>query len=82
MAMKPTSLRSEEEKAFWQKLVLPEEEGRWIRDWVGGYRWFRSPNVIQLERYRSSADMARIRIVLLGNYGRPDLLVERLDITP
>jgi hypothetical protein len=53
-------------EAFWQKLVLPEEERRWDRDWEGSFRWFRSPNVIRLERYRSSEDMARIRTVLLG----------------
>jgi hypothetical protein len=51
---------------LFRRLVLPEEERRWIRDWEGSYRWFRSPNVIQLEHYRSSTDMARIRKVILG----------------
>ena len=51
----------QDEHAFWQKLVLPEEERRWIRDWRGGYRWFRSPNVIQLERYRDTVGMDKIR---------------------
>ena len=51
--------------AFWQKLVLPEEERRWFHDWDGGYRWFRSSNVVQLERYRSREEMARIRGSLL-----------------
>ena len=43
--------RTKEEEAFWQKLVLPQED----RDspWDGiGYRWFRSPNVVALEHYR------------------------------
>jgi hypothetical protein len=75
-------IRRRNDDAFWQRLVLPEEERRWIRDWEGSYRWFRSVNVIPLERYRSSADMARIRTVLLGRYGRPDLLVERFYVAP
>lgn len=63
--MKPQR-RSEREEAFWQRLTKPEEERRWIRDWRGSYRWFRSPNVIRLELYRSQAEMERIRSVLLG----------------
>jgi hypothetical protein len=69
--MQPTSLRSEEEEAFWRRLVLPEEERRQIRDWEGSYRWFRSPNVIRLELYRSPAEMARIRAVLLRSSPLP-----------
>jgi hypothetical protein len=45
---------------------MPEEERRWVRDWEGSYRWFRSSNVVKLELYRSPADMARIRAVLLS----------------
>ena len=37
--------RQGKDDAFWQRLVLPEEERRWIREWEGSYRWFRSPNV-------------------------------------
>ena len=66
--MQPTSLRSEKEEAFWQRLCLPEEERRWIRDWEGGYRWFRSPNVIPLERYRDRVGMDRIRVRLLRKW--------------
>ena len=62
--MRPNPL-PEDEHTFWQKLILPEEERRWIRDWEGGYRWFRSPNVIQLERYRGRGEMAKIRDHLL-----------------
>jgi hypothetical protein len=64
--MQPIRHREEKGTAFWQRFVLPEEERRWIRDWEGSFRWFRSSNVVQLEHYRSSTDMNRIRTVLLG----------------
>ena len=64
--MSTTTQCRKEDETFWQKMVLPEEQRRWVRDWEGSYRWFRSPNVVCLERYRSPADMARIRKVLLG----------------
>jgi hypothetical protein len=39
--------------AFWRKLVLPQEERiRLGIPWHGGYRWFRSPNVVCLEQWR------------------------------
>lgn len=43
----------EREDAFWQKLILPEED-RLANGVVyrGGYRWFRSPHIIPIERYR------------------------------
>jgi hypothetical protein len=41
----------DKEQAFWQKLVLPEEDRQY--PWDGkGYRWFRSANIIPIERYR------------------------------
>jgi hypothetical protein len=52
MTIEPLKHRSSQDDAFWQRLVLPEGERRWLRDWEGSYRWFRSPNVVQLERYR------------------------------
>ena len=40
-----------DENAFWQKLILPQEERS--TPWEGkGYRWFRSPNVVPLEQWR------------------------------
>jgi hypothetical protein len=33
--------------------------------WDGGFRWFRSANVVDLQRYRSSAEKERIRTALL-----------------
>jgi hypothetical protein len=56
-----------DESAFWQKLVLPEEERTsWTAaKWDGSYRWFRSSNIIPLERYRSPTEWSRICAVLL-----------------
>jgi hypothetical protein len=53
---------------FWQRRVLPEEERRRLylgMPWTGSYRWFRSPNVIDLWRYRNPVEKARIHAVLL-----------------
>jgi hypothetical protein len=42
-----------DEEAFWQKLVLPQEDRlRFGAEWKGGYRWFRSSNIVCLEHYR------------------------------
>jgi len=45
---------SEEDKAFFRQLVIPEEDRfkYMSRPWAGEYRWFRSPNVECLEHYR------------------------------
>jgi hypothetical protein len=64
--MAVTPQQTPDPHALWQRLVLPEEERRWIRNWEGSYRWFRSANVVPLERYRGAAEMARIREVLLA----------------
>jgi hypothetical protein len=45
---------AEDEDIFWQGLTFPEED-RYLhtsKPWDGGYRWFRSANVIPLEQYR------------------------------
>ena len=41
--------------AFARQITMPVED--WARymptaKWEGGYRWFRSPNVVCLEKYR------------------------------
>jgi hypothetical protein len=39
----------EEDEAFLRRLVLPEEDRRRLSPtmpWTGGWRWFRSPNVV------------------------------------
>jgi hypothetical protein len=56
--------RREREKGFWDRpgeevmrdLTFPEEErARWtLAKWEGGFRWFRSPNVICLEKARKA----------------------------
>lgn len=45
----------EEDEAFLRRLIRPEEDRRryTIAPWSGGYRWFRSPNVVPIEQHRS-----------------------------
>jgi hypothetical protein len=50
---------SAKDEAFWRKRVLSEED--YIRlgtrargEWKGGYRWFRSENIVCLEHYRAA----------------------------
>jgi hypothetical protein len=51
--MSATQRQVEDEDAFWRKLVLPQEERMRLGiPWHGGYRWFRSPNVIPIEQAR------------------------------
>jgi hypothetical protein len=62
-----------EDEAFLRQFVFPEEERPlWTTaTWDGSYRWFQSPNVICLERYRSSPEWGRISAVLLGGQRLP-----------
>jgi hypothetical protein len=50
----PKIIWAEEGERFWQLLAFPEEDRHLHTSapWDGGYRWFRSPNVICLEKYR------------------------------
>ena len=43
-----------EDEAFLRQFVRPEEDRRRFSHapYAGGFRWFRSPNVIPLERWR------------------------------
>jgi hypothetical protein len=52
----------DEENAFARQLFLPEEEGAKYTSvkWDGGYRWFRSPNVVCLEKYRRLKALGRV----------------------
>ena len=51
-----------DEDAFWRKRVLPQEDRR--TPWEGkGYRWFRSPNVIPIERGKRSEPIAPLKRV-------------------
>ena len=46
--------RYDDEHAFARQVILPEEDRAQYTPapWLGGYRWFRSSNVICLEKYR------------------------------
>jgi hypothetical protein len=47
----------EDDEAFMHSLTRCEEDRRRLYPgvaWDGGYRWFRSPNVIPLERFKPS----------------------------
>jgi hypothetical protein len=59
----------DEDDVFLQQLVLSEEDRKRLyptTKWTGGYRWFRSDNVIKLEDYQTKEDMERIRGVILN----------------
>jgi hypothetical protein len=43
----------EGEHSTMRKLVLPQDDSRRRTGWHGGYRWFRSENVICLEKVRA-----------------------------
>jgi hypothetical protein len=46
---------SAKDETFWRKRVLPEEDHAYLgTEWKGGYRWFRSENVVCLEHYRTA----------------------------
>jgi hypothetical protein len=52
----------DDEHAFARQLFLPEEERAKYPavKWDGGYRWFRSPNVVCLEKYRRLKALGRV----------------------
>jgi hypothetical protein len=53
---------------FWRQLVMPEEARRahpLAPAWRGGYRWYESNNVVDLQKYRSAFEKERICRVLL-----------------
>lgn len=43
-----------DDEEFMRRLMWPEEDRHLFTSvpWSGGYRWFRSPNVVPLEQYR------------------------------
>jgi hypothetical protein len=50
--------QDEEDLAFMRKFVRPEEDLREQRrrmPWTGGYRYFRSENVVCIEHYQQAA---------------------------
>jgi hypothetical protein len=70
-----------QDDAFLQQFVLSEEDRQRrhpTTQWTGGYRWFRSLNVVKLELYRTQAEMDRIRGVILN----PERGLPRVVTTP
>lgn len=51
-----TQVRNDDDDdIFWRKLILPEEDRRRLSPDMtgkGGYRWFRSKNVVCIEHFR------------------------------
>jgi hypothetical protein len=52
--------RYEVEHSFARSVTLPEEDRAQYTSvrWGGGYRWFRSPNVVCLEKVRRARQLA------------------------
>src|SRR5262249_1022636 len=50
----PKIIWAEEGDQFWRRITFPEEDRplHTSKPWDGGYRWFRSPNIVCLEQYR------------------------------
>jgi hypothetical protein len=48
----------DDDEAFLRQLIFPEEDRHRFTatPWRGGFRWFRSPNVIPLEYYRRAVE--------------------------
>ena len=66
MGLKPQ--RDLEEDIFWRKLILPEEDRRnrpSPPQWNSSFRWFRSPNIVDLWYYRGAAEKKRISEFML-----------------
>jgi len=47
--------------AFHRRFTAPEERKQRVKPWCGGFRWFASENVVQLERYRTEEEWRKIR---------------------
>jgi hypothetical protein len=61
MALMPDSLSSDDEK--WRRQMTLSYEDRPVfttAPWRGEHRWFRSDNIIPLERHRSREEWERI----------------------
>jgi hypothetical protein len=52
----------EDDEVLRRTISFPEEDRHLFTTmpWGGGYRWFKTENVVCLDRYRSRIDMARI----------------------
>ena len=55
--MPSNQIKDDDDEAFMRSLIRPEEDRRRLYPtipWEGGFRWFRSPNVVPIERYRQA----------------------------
>jgi hypothetical protein len=52
--------RRQQDESFLREWTIPAEDRAKYTSlpWAGEYRWFRSPNVVCLERYRRPRDSA------------------------
>ena len=53
--MPSNQIKDDDDEAFMRSLIRLEEDRRRLYPtipWGGGFRWFRSPNVVPIERYR------------------------------
>lgn len=54
--MQSNRMDEDDDEAFMRSLIRPEEDRRRLHPgvaWQGGFRWFRSPNVVPLEQWRN-----------------------------
>jgi hypothetical protein len=53
-AYQPNLTVENEDEAFLRRIIFPEEDRHLFTTtpWLGGFRWFRSPNVIPIEQWR------------------------------
>lgn len=52
--MIPTPSKNDEDAEFLRSIIFPDEDRLQLTTaaWHGGFRWFRSPNIIPLEKFR------------------------------
>jgi hypothetical protein len=48
----------DDDEEFLRRMIFPEEDRHRFTatPWRGGYRWFKSPNVIPIERYKRAIE--------------------------
>jgi hypothetical protein len=48
----------DDDEEFLRRMIFPEEDRHRFTatPWRGGYRWFKSPNVISIERYKRAIE--------------------------
>jgi hypothetical protein len=53
----------EDDDAFMRRITYCEEERRLRTSapWCGGYRWFRSPNVVPIEQWRRTHNKTAVQ---------------------